>query len=130
MDKQRAHTSIPIYTRSPPVVHTACGSPSASLAPKLITTNRSATLSSACTTCSIHDQADAARAYLADEIYQREGLVVGEASGDLVEQQQLGPSGKRARQLESLAIQQGQRPGQRVGAFLETRSLKYVTHTE
>ena len=42
-------------------------------------------------------------------VHQLARLVLGQPAGDLVEQQQLRPRGQRARQLEPLAVQQGQR---------------------
>jgi hypothetical protein len=43
-------------------------------------------------------------------------LALGQATGDLIEQQQPRAGGKRSRHLQPLALEQGQGPGRHIGA--------------
>ena len=54
------------------------------------------------------DDRDASRAQVLDGIDERLDLGLGEAAGDLVEQQDGGIAGERPGQLEPLAVEQGQ----------------------
>ena len=79
----------------------------------------------------MHDVLDphdggAARVDRADGPDQRVGFMLGQAAGDLVEQQQLGIERQRAGELEALALQQGQRPGRHVGAADELGQLQHL----
>ena len=67
---------------------TARGSPSAILRPKFSTTRRSTTASSACTTCSIQTMVTPRPLDVADGGDERGAFSLGQAAGDLVEQQQ------------------------------------------
>ena len=83
--------------------------PSAIFSPKFSTIMRSATASSACSTCSIQTivtPLSRMRRISADE---RLAFIVGQPAGDLVEKQQLRAGGERARQFQPLAVEQRQR---------------------
>ena len=89
-----------------------------------MTNSRSASDSSACTTCSIQiivTPRALMRLQLLDQLLR---LVLGEAAGDLVEQQQLRPRRQRARQLEPLAVEQRQAAGRLVGVRAAGRSAR------
>ena len=49
-------------------------------------------------------------------------LLVGQAAGDLVQKQELGVGGERARQFQPLAVEQRQRAGRAVGFVATVRS--------
>ena len=108
----RYRSRAPRASASPPAA-----SPSAILRPKLSTTRRSTTASSACTTCSIQRMVTPAWRDVADGGDQFEALALGQAAGDLVEQQKPRRRRERARHLQPLALEQRQRAGERVGAL-------------
>ena len=92
---------------------TSCGSPSISLRPASTAIIRSTTRSSACTMCSIHTIDTPVARMPRDRVDQLEHLGLGQAAGDLVEQQQRRLRRQRPGQLEPLAVEQRQRAGQR-----------------
>ena len=74
--------------------------------------------------CSIQMMVDSAAVDFPDGFDQFEAFALGQAAGDLVEQQQVGIGGKRARHLEPLAFEQGERAGERVGARDQVQPLE------
>ena len=84
--------------------------------PKSMAMSRSTTASSAWTMCSIQMMLMPSRAQPLDGLDERLHLLLGEAAGDLVEEQDLGLGGQSPGQFEALALEQAQRLGQDVGA--------------
>ena len=103
---------------------TARGSPSTILRPKLSTTSRDTTASSACTTCSTHTMVMPASLDGAHELHQLDAFGLGQPAGDLVEQQEPRRAGKRAGQFEPLAAEQVERAGTAIGESDEAGALQ------
>ncbi len=76
--------------------------------------------------CSIQTMVTPAGADAADGVDQLVALALGQAAGDLVEQQQTRLGGERARQLQALALEQRQRAGAAVGARQQAGALEHV----
>ena len=108
----RYRSGAPRASASPPAA-----SPSAILRPKLSTTRRSTTASSACTICSIHTIVTPLRADLADGGDEFAALALGQAAGDLVEQQQPRLRWRARGPFRAACAPAGQRAGERVGAL-------------
>ena len=72
------------------------------------------------------DDRDAAAANIPDQIDQRHAFVLGQAAGDLVEEQHARLRGERARQLEPLAVEQRERAGEAVGLVGEAAVVEHV----
>src|SRR3954469_16058704 len=64
--------------------------------------------------------------YGLDEVDQRQAFVLGEATGDLVEQQQLWTRRQRACEFEPLAVEEGEGAGAGVGAVSEAALVQDV----
>ena len=94
------------------------------MAPKLMATMRSTTASKRVHDVLDPDDGDAAGVEVPDGLDEAVDLALGEAAGDLVQQQHLGVAGERASQLQALAVQQRQRPGRLVGLGGEPGQLE------
>ena len=81
---------------------------------------------SACTTCSIQMIETPVAPDIPDQRDQREAFVLGQAAGDLVEQEHARLGGERARELEPLAVEQRQRAGRPVRLVGERALLEQL----
>ena len=73
------------------------------------------------------DDRDAGRADVLDQRDQRAAFVLGQAAGDLVEQQHARAGGERAGQLQPLAVEQREAAGAAVGLVGERRSVRAIS---
>ena len=103
---------------------TSCGSPMARIFPKARHMSWSTTASSAWTMCSIQMTVTPGVAQAGDHLDERRQLLLGQAAGDLVEQDQLGLRRESASELETLAIEQAQLPGGHVCQVGEAGDLQ------
>ena len=110
----------------PALFMTSCGSPSHSLRPNWMTVMRSTTARSACTMCSIQTMVTPVARSLLDLLDELLHLGLGEAAGDLVQEQQLGVGGQSPGQFEALAVEQGERTGQDVDLLVQAGDLQDV----
>ena len=76
--------------------------------------------------CSIQTIETPPRANVADQLDQRRAFVLGQAAGDLVEQQHARRGGERARELEPLAVEQREAAGRPVRLVGEAALLEQL----
>src|SRR5262249_37442284 len=72
------------------------------------------------------DDRHAGAADVADQLDQRRAFVLGEATGDLVEQKDARLRGESAREPEPIADEQGEAPGLRVGLVGEAALVEQL----
>ncbi len=72
------------------------------------------------------DDRDAGGADVANQSDERRAFVLGEAAGDLIEQEHARAGRQRARQLKPLAIEQRKAPGERVGLAGERAPFEQI----